>query len=203
MGSVASDYSERDPDMDDDTEDDSLFDEGDDIFSEDEEDADQEGVFRDKTSIFSSAHSKPEDHHNPLISKAQEQQQWETPKAHRALPGPATIEQADRAKKQLVAKFDHAGQPYVAKHVNGKAVEQWRRPTRQEHEALRQKGRLVKGGIGAATAPTMAPMVMPPAPGMDWKKMAMWAGGVAAAGYGGWWLWKKYNRMTKATSEEA
>lgn len=200
MGSVISDRAERDDDLDD-HDSDTLFDEGDDIFSEDEDDEDQEGVFRDKTSIFSSPHSKPEDHHNPLISKEQERQQWETPKPHRALPGPATIEQAERAKKQLVAKFDQNGQPFVARHVNGKAVEQWRRPTQKEHEALRTRGRLVKGGIGAATASAM--VVPPPPPGTDWKKVAMWAGGLAAAGYGSWWLWNKYRKMTRATSEEA
>lgn len=201
MGSVVSARDERDPDMDDDDYDaDSLFDEGDDVFSDDEDDEDQEGVFRDKTSIFSSAHSKPEDHHNPLISKEQERQQWESPKAPRALPGPANIEQA---KKQLVARFDQQGQPMVARHVNGKAVEQWRRPSKEEHEALRTRGRLVKGGIGEAAAPMTAMIVPPAAPGMDWKKMAMWAGGLAVAGYGGWVLWNKYRKMTRPTSEEA
>lgn len=195
MGSVASSRAERDPDGDDEI--DALFDEADDIFEDDEADEEQEGIFRDKTSIFSSPHSRPEDHHNPLITKEQEVRQWETPKKHAPVPPPVMIDTRTGAKRQLVAKFDAAGQPLVAKHVGGKQTEPFRRPTRDEHEKLRTKGRLVKGGVGAAPAPAA------PAPGMDWKKIAMWAGGLAAAGYGGWWLWKQYNRTTKATSEEA
>lgn len=157
----------------------SVFDEEEDIFDEDE--GDDEGIFEDSESSFDSAHSNPVDHKNALITKEEER-----------------ADQEPAVRRQLVARFDNNGMPHaVARHANGKQLERWRRPTAAEVAKLAAKGRIVKGGIGEVTEQNAAQ----PA-GFPWKKLALYGGGLAVAGLGGWWLWKKYRSDADATSED-
>jgi len=159
----------------------SVFDDDSSIFEENEDDEDQEGSFRDKQSSFDTAHNAPEDHRNPLTTRLQEEEQWETPH-----------DKAPVISKQLVVRFDANSRPFVAKHENGKAIERYRPPTQAEHEKIRTKAKLVRGGVGEVTP--AAAVSSPGLFGVPWTKLALYGGGAAVVGLGGWWLWKNHKR---------
>ena len=68
---------------------------------------------------------------------------------------------AEESKVALVAKFDAQGRPYVCcrvKVVNGKPVqlEEWRRPTADEYNAIMFNGKkiVMENGVAAENVPT-------------------------------------------------
>ncbi len=173
-----------------------IFDEDDNLFTDDEEGHDekdgQEGVFRDPDSIFATPHDAPVNHNNPLTTKQQEDARYEIPVETSGAPV-----QGAKGKKQLVVKFvgPNNDQPVVAHHLNGRALERFRYPSKDEFWKIKHKARLVKGGVGDV------PATQPAATGLTLKKVAIYGGGLAAAGLAGWWLWKKYKDSTDDGAE--
>jgi hypothetical protein len=188
--------------------DDGIFDDNDDIFDSDDGD---EGIFNDKESIFDTPTSPKVDHHNPLTTKQEEQQQYETPHKPALREGanspPRAITSSTGVtriaspsdRQQLVAKFDAAGRPAVARAVNGKLIEPFRHPTKAEFDKLRTQGRIVKGGVTPAASVGEAPA----AGASSTKKMLLWGGVLAVAAGAGWWWWKRYRADTDASTQEA
>jgi len=150
----------------------------------------RQGVFADRDSVFDSA--KRVDHRSPVVTRAEET-------ANELLP----MRRPVATKAQLVAIFDAQGRPFVAYHQNGRALEKFRPPTRQEFEILRMRGQIVKGGLGE-TAPAPAPATTPsasppPAANRTWLYV-----GVAAAGVGAlaWWYMKKQKEVRQNKSDD-
>jgi hypothetical protein len=176
---------ERDEDLD--VEDDGVFDDG--LF----DDGEQEGVFEDRTSIFSTPSDPPADHHNALTTREMEARRYEDPKPPQQMTAARKVYN-DRAgfaqpKRNLVAKFDAQGRPFVAYFVNGKQTEAFRVPTLEEVKLLQTKGKLVSGGIGSTEASS----------GIPWKKILIGAVAVVAAG-GAYYIWKKRKQDTDSTT---
>lgn len=137
----------------------------------------QEGSFRDDKSTFANASGRGEDHRNPYTTMAQEIERWQVPDGKKVQP-----------KRNLVAKWPKDGSsdiPQVAYCAGGKMLEAWRAPTAAELDALRKRGRIVKGGIVGETA-------LATAPSFPWKKAIAITAGVGVVGFGGWWLYKRY-----------
>lgn len=189
--------------------DDGIFDDSDDIFGDD--DGANEGIFTDNESIFDTPTSPKVDHSNPLTTKQEEQQQYETPHKPALREGanhPPTattsggvtrITAPDHNRKQLVAKFDAAGRPMVARAVDGKLIEPFRIPTKAEFDKVRDQGRIVKGGVTpAAPVGEAAPQGMAPS-----TKMLLWGGALVVAAGAGWWWWKRYRADADASQQDA
>ncbi len=185
-----------------------IFDDNDDIFDDDA--GDDEGIFTDKESIFDTPTSPKVDHHNPLTTKQEEQQQYETPHKPALRDGANKPPQAvtsgnvtrivapDHNRKQLVAKFDAAGRPAVARAVDGKLIESFRAPTKAEFDKLRVQGRIVKGGVTPA-----APVGEQPQGMSSTTKMLLWGGALAVAAGAGYWWWKRYRADADASRQDA
>lgn len=103
----------------------------------------------------------------------------------------------------LVAQFDAQGQPLVARTQmrDGRPVqlEEFRRPTPDEYNSLMFGGKIVRGGVVGSQVPAgtnlMARSQRTPlgqtTTGINWKRVALYAGvGTAAIG-GGWFAYKK------------
>lgn len=103
----------------------------------------------------------------------------------------------------LVAQFDAQGQPLVARTQmrNGKPVqlEEFRRPTPDEYNSLMFGGKIVRGGVVGSEVPAGANLMArsqrtplgQTSGGMNWKRIALYAGvGTVAIG-GGWFAYKK------------
>lgn len=181
-----------DDNFDDDDEDGGTFADSDDIFEDGIADAEEgpEGSFRDDTSVFSTPQSSPEPHSNPLTTKEQEIQQYETPKN--------ALERA-RDKGVLVGKWmsSRPGDFMVAWTLKGKRVEAWRAPTRAEFDKFKARGRFVKGGLKQSVG---ADVTIDAQTGFGgfWqkhKKKVLWGGGVAAVLGGGYWLFQHWNEL--------
>lgn len=159
----------------------------------------RQGVFADRDSVFDKA--KRVDHRNPVVTRAEET-------ANELLPARLPV----ATKAQLVAIFDSQGRPFVAYHQNGRALEKFRPPTKQEFEILRLRGQIVRGGLGeaagAASAPVPAvlPAATPPPPPPAPKSNTWLYVGAAAAGVGAlaWWYMKKQKdvRANKPGNDE-
>ena len=154
----------------------------------------KQGVFSDRESVFDTRRTV--DHRNPVITRAEET-------ANELLPAHRPVS----TKAQLVAVFDAQGRPFVAYHQNGRALERFRMPTPQEHEVLRLRGQLVKGGIGEAGPAGAAPAVVPPAAGGSaggMNKTWLYVG-AAAVGVGAlaWWYLQKQKKPTRANDDDA
>lgn len=186
-----------------------IFDSADDIFDgENEDDSDGEGVFADNTSVFSSSRSASVDHSNALTTREMEARRYEDAKPPKVLPAARKVYDAragfkdkPKVKRILVAKFDDQGRPVVAHFAGNKQLEPFRTPTQKEHEALRTKGRLVKGGVGQV-APDGS--VAPAASGstFPWKKVLVGSGAVVAAGGLAWYFWKKRKNAADTVVEQ-
>ncbi len=101
---------------------------------------------------------------------------------------------------QLVSVFGDGGKVSVAKAVNGKRIEQWRAPTREEWHLLQTRGRLVRGGLAAAPeAP--APAAPPPAPAPSIMPKLLVGGAVLAAAGMAYYLWKQNKEMEENVEE--
>lgn len=139
----------------------------------------RQGVFADRDSVFETA--KRVDHRNPVVTRAEET-------ANELLP----MRRPVSTKAQLVAIFDAQGRPFVAYHQNGRALEKFRPPTRQEFEILRMRGQLVRGGLGEAAPATTAPAAPASAPPPPKSNTWLYVG-AAAVGVGAlaWWYMKK------------
>lgn len=154
---------------------------------DDLEDSDQssgEGVFADKTGVFDSRvrnGGERADHTNLQTTRDQEINN------ERLTPKKST----DMRSRQLIAVFDGQGKPKVAVAVNGNRVEAFRDPTKAEHDALRERGRLVKQGT--TTPQTAIGDAAPVATGTS--PWLIGAGVLAAAG-------AAYFVYTKYASEE-
>lgn len=180
---------ERDDDLT--ASDDGIFDSSDDLFEErDEADTDGEGIFADKTSIYSRPGDPAEDHSNAITTREMDARRYEDAKPHESLKVArkvynmrAGFKQAPKQKRILVAKFDDQGRPLVAHFVGGKQAEPFRMPTEREFNSLKTKGKIVKGGVGETPAPAADT-------GLPWKKILI-AGGVVVAGGAAWYFWKK------------
>lgn len=194
MGSVATppNIAERDPDQDLDGE--GIFGDDEDIFDDEGEfDTDDEGIFADKTSIFSTPKTPSEDHRNPITTRSQELTRYERPIEESA---PA------RARAQLVAKFDANGLPWVCRHLDGKPVEKFRKPTRDEFEKLKAQGRIVKGGIGQMPAKAGETAAAPSTFRSKYGRALKWlllAGTLGAGSYMAYRLYR--NRQIEAQAE--
>jgi hypothetical protein len=190
MGSVASppNIAERDPD--DMLDGEGIFDDDGDIFDDDGDfDTDDEGIFADKTSIFSTPQTPSEDHRNPITTRSQEIARYERPVEELA---------PVRARAQLVAKFDANGLPWVCRHLNGKPIEKFRKPTREEFEKLKAQGRIVKGGIGQVPAKGEAG-APPPNKFSRILKLLLLTGVVGAGGYAAYRIYR--NRKIEEEAE--
>jgi hypothetical protein len=158
---------------------------------------DDEGVFRDNDSIFGDAEDA--NSANPLLSTEEDAEMHSPPGGPGAQRGPLHRPVA------LVAVFDDNGEPLVAKTVmeNGKPkqLEEYRRPTPDEYNALMWDAKIVRGGVVGTNVPTTTnlqpnmqktPLGMVPTNGVKpWKKWALLGGvGIAAIG-GGYFIYKK------------
>lgn len=167
--------------------DDGIFDSDADIF---DGGTDAEGVFADRTSVFSTPRDATVDHSNALTTREMEDRRYEDGKPPRQLPAArevynkrAGFKGRPQGKRALVAKFDDQGRPLVAYFQNGRQLEPFRVPTPAEFHTLKTKGKIVKGGIGQVNSAEKPS-------GLPWGKIAV-AGGVVAAGGLAWYLWRK------------
>lgn len=133
-------------------------------------------TFAEKKSVFATPASAPADQRNPITTREADVQRFETVR-----PNP-------RPTRELVAKFDKDGVPWVAICVDGKQVEDARRPTPAELQRLDQSGKFLRGGIGDAINPVDA--TAKPA-GLPWGKIAIGVAALAAVG-GGIYYYKKH-----------
>lgn len=106
-----------------------------------------------------------------------------------------------KRKVSLVAKFDENSAPLVARAdaKSGHLLEEFRRPSRKEVEALQRAGKLVRGGFLEET-PALPAQALGEGGGVsvNWKKLGLVFGGitvVGAAGYVGY-------RVLKARKED-
>lgn len=196
-----------DVERDDDTSmDGDIFDSADDIFDgENENDVDGEGIFADNTSVFSSSRSSSVDHSNAITTREMDARRHEDAKPPRSLPAARKVYNAragfkdkPSVKRILVAKFDDQGRPIVAYFAGDKQLEPFRTPTAAEYEALRTKGKLVKGGIGQV-APDGS---VASGSAFPWKKVLVGGGAVVAAGGLAWYFWKKRKNAAATVVEQ-
>lgn len=114
------------------------------------------------------------------------------------VPGTA----APAPQVQLMSVFGDDGKVRVCKTVNGKQVEQWRAPTAEEWQLLKERGRFVRGGL--ADAPVVAPPTAPaPAPGgaaSIMPKLLIGGALVAAAG-AAFYFWRQHKEMEENVEE--
>jgi hypothetical protein len=171
---------ESDEDLD--AGDDGIFDDEDSIF---DDGGSGEGSFADQTSTFSTPADPRADHSNALTTREMEARRYEDPKPPQSMPVARQVYNMrsgfKQPKRALVARFDDQGRPLVAYYVNGKQTETFRLPTPEELQTLQTKGRIVKGGIG---------QVPSEGGGLPWKKIAVAGAAVAAAG-AAYYFWKK------------
>lgn len=185
-----------------------IFDSADDIFDgENEDDVDGEGVFSDNPSVFSSSRSPSVDHSNALTTREMEDRRYEDAKPPKVLPAARKVYDAragfkdkPKVKRILVAKFDDQGRPIVAHFAGNKQLEPFRVPTPKEHEALRTKGRLVKGGVGEVAAD--GSIASPTGSAFPWKKVLVGSGAAVVAGGLAWYFWKKRKNAANAIVEQ-
>jgi len=110
------------------------------------------------------------------------------------------------ASLQLLSVFGDRGQVRVALAMDGKQVEEWREPTRQEWDMLKARGRIVKGGLAAppdspAISPPLAQAPPPPAPGGGLMPKLL-LGGLAVAGLGAaFYFWRQNKQMDENIEE--
>lgn len=119
----------------------------------DNEDSQPEGIFTDNESLFhghdpsSGDDPRHVDHMDREVTRGQELS------PERAI-GPQGQSPAALAAptQQLVAHFDVNGQPIVAYTEGGNRIEEWRRPTEEEWNFLRERGQIVRGGLTSGVA---------------------------------------------------
>lgn len=105
---------------------------------------------------------------------------------------------------QLLSVFGDNGRVRVALAVNGQRVEEWRDPTEKEWVQLRERGRLIRGGIGQApvqpSAAQQVPAPTPPSTGLPLGKLLV--GGLALAGVGAaLYFWHQNKQMNENLEE--
>lgn len=154
------------------------------------DDSDTEGVFEDTESIFDDEGSV--EHANPVTTRAQETMVSALP----GTPAPAPA-------RQLVAVFGADGSPKVAYAVDGQPQEQFRAPSQQELLMLKERGRLVQGGIeSAAPAAPAAVGAVAPSGGFLARNASL-LGGIAAVAVGaGVYFYQKKKREKAAPVAE-
>lgn len=106
---------------------------------------------------------------------------------------------------QLLSEFGNNGQVRVALASDGIRMEQWRQPTKEEWALLQQRGRLIKGGIGAApavqAAQALAPAIAPqPTAASLLPKLLLGGLAVAAAGTA-FYFWRQNKEMEENVEE--
>lgn len=142
-----------------------------------------EGIFADNANIFT---RRRVNHQNPVETVAQE-------RVVEMIPGTAKANPPGAA--QLLAVWDNAGRPWVARGVDGNPVEPWRKPTQAEWNYLKTNGSIVRGGLAAA--PTTS------APGMSLAAKALIAGValIAAGGAAYYYVKKREDSMEEDVDE--
>lgn len=124
-----------------------MFDNEDSIFGDDE------GLFSDSDSVFG---NERRDSSNPAIP-LEADTRMHSPPAQVQNKGPDKT-MMQRSPVALVAVFDEDSQPLVARTVmkEGKPVqlEEYRRPTPDEYNAIMFGGKIVRGGVVAQNVPT-------------------------------------------------
>lgn len=143
------------------------------------------------------------DTRNPAVTREQDARTHSPPAKTVPAPQPKTTALAERTA--LVAVYDKNSQPLVARTVmrNGKPfqLEEFRRPTPDEYNALMFNGRIVRGGVVAENVPTSTneEAAVSRAPLGAWspvKKVVVIGGvGLALVGAGyGIYRWRKGRR---------
>lgn len=114
-------------------------------------------------------------------------------------PPALPVQAAPRAKRKvsLVAQFDDNSRPLVARaHIVGgepQLLEGWRKPSHKEVLALQRAGKLVRGGFIEETPDLPAQVGEASGVNVNWKKLGIILGGVAAvgtAGFVGYRYWR-------------
>lgn len=177
---------------------------GDDMESAyDELDEDGGGIFRDNESIFD---NKPVNQANPVETRQQEQERMY--RIHtQAQSDNAPVIEKDRAqdhavvvrnpqtlggagKRELKARFDGNGRPWVAWFENGRAMEGYREPSQNELVAIARAAkdnRFLAGGIGVVDE---APAQQPPSGGFPVKKVIIGGAILAVVAVGGYYVYR-------------
>lgn len=98
----------------------------------------------------------------------------------------------------LRAQWDQQGRCWVAQFQGGEQIEKWRTPTKEEWDALRDRGTLTRAAGGNPLAPAGTPPVSGLAGLLDTaKKNAVPVGvgvALAAASWYAWSAWKSSKR---------
>jgi len=168
-----------------------MFNDSDSIFGE------GDGVFEDEDSIFG---DEKLDQTNPAVTLEDDMQQH-SPPANVENRGKSTATMS-RQPVALVAVYDENSQPLVARTVMKEGrpmrLEEYRRPTPDEYNAIMFGGKIVRGGVVGeeVSASTNERAALQKAPLGEWsmkKKVAVWAlVGIGALGAGwGIYRWRK------------
>lgn len=119
------------------------------MFDEEDWNNEDDGVFNDPEASFGQESSAV------TISREDDAKMHSPPANTKAL-----VKQQPRQPVALVAAFGPDGQPKVARTVmqDGKPVhlEEFRRPTPDEYNAIMFGGKIVRGGVAAENVPTSA-----------------------------------------------
>lgn len=115
---------------------------------------------------------------------------------------------APQGSLQLLSVFGSDGKVRVALALDGERIEDWRAPTDKEWHQLRERGRLIRGGIGQAP-PAQVPAAPPAAPapagqmtiaGIPLSKLLF--AGVALVGAGAaFHFWRQHKQMNENLEE--
>lgn len=143
-----------------------------------------EGIY-DRGSTFDRGEERTGDASNPVIERQED--------PARGVPAAELAQGRNAApiisNDQLVAVWDQNGNPQVARVVNHRQQGHFHPPTKEEWEALRARGQLVKGGLSDA------PAAAPAAPAGDSKGFP-WGKAVAVLGVlGALWAWKNWDTV--------
>lgn len=105
---------------------------------------------------------------------------------------------------QLLSEFGNNGAVRVALASDGQRMEQWRTPTKEEWALLQQRGRLIKGGIGASPAPAaqVLTQAVAPQPAAASLLPKLLLGGLAVAAAGtAFYFWRQNKEMEDNVEE--
>lgn len=175
-----------------------MFDNNNNVFGDDE------GVFSDTDSVFG---DEVLDSSNPAIPpEADKRIHSQAVSMSNARPDNSMLQQKTGGPVSLVAVYDESGQPMVARTVmeNGRPVqlEEFRRPTPDEYNAIMFGGKIVQGGVVGEQVPTTTnlqnnlqktPLGEFKPPWSTKKKVVVWSLvglGALGAGYG-IYRWRK------------
>jgi hypothetical protein len=164
-----------------------MFDDSEGAWASDE---DEQGIFDDEESVFGDEGKV--DTSNRALPVVADKAMHSPPVA---MKKPAT------EKAALVAIYDKAGNPQVAKTVmrdgKPKQLEPFRQPTPDEYNSLMFNGKIVRGGVVAQEVPisTNEQAALEKTPLGGWsktKKVAVFGGaGIAIAGAAYWYFKKR------------